>query len=175
MDVREKLTIEQWKPVNGFEGRYEVSSLGRIRSLLTGAPRLLHPGLQSRGYLTVMLYDGTIPKKPRSITVHKIVADAFIGPCQEGMTVNHIDGDKKNNEASNLEYISLLENCRHARAMGKVRLSNERDDVLNDDEKRSIRTLRQGRASITEILETVNADRAKPIPRSWVVAAINEA
>lgn len=102
----------EWRPVRGYEGRYEVSDAGQVRSLVTD--RILRPGLTSRGYPSVVLYDGSSPKSPQSYTVHTLVCAAFIGPRISGLTVNHIDGDKTNNAVSNLELVTMQENCLHA-------------------------------------------------------------
>jgi hypothetical protein len=109
--------VEIWKPIVGYEGRYEVSNLGAIRSLnfrRTGKARLLTPSPDSYGYLSVRLCDGEGVRTRKSFGVHRLVALAFIGIRPEGLSINHIDGDKKNNVARNLEYISLRENSMHA-------------------------------------------------------------
>lgn len=114
---------EEWRAVVGFEGRYEVSNHGRVRSVphvLTykdGRQRL-NPGkvlkLQARDarYLSVSL-DG------QSHRVHQLVADAFIGPCPDGCIVLHRDDDGYHNAATNLRYGTHGENrvdARHNRA-----------------------------------------------------------
>lgn len=116
--------MEEWKPVKGYEGLYEVSSLGSIRSVdryidtdIRNVKRrlqkgkILKPNTKNKGYLTVDLCkDG----KVKTTLVHRIVADAFL-PEEEGKkTINHIDGDKTNNEVCNLERASQSENIKHA-------------------------------------------------------------
>lgn len=113
---------EEWRAIEGMEG-YEVSNLGSVRSIdrvktnclghvhrLKG--RVLRLGNHSAGYLSVTFY-GRI-----SALAHRIVAAAFIGPCPDGHDVNHIDGNKKNNVASNLEYVTRRENMEHAQRTG---------------------------------------------------------
>lgn len=104
---------EQWKPIPGWEGCYEVSDQGRVRSLerKTWCPRgagfwrtvgtkTLSPGLV-RGYERVSLQrNGHL----ENVSVHRLVLLAFIGPCPEGMEACHNDGDKRNNHLSNLRY-----------------------------------------------------------------------
>ncbi len=118
---------ETWKPVVDYETRYEVSDLGRVRNSRT--LKVLRPGRQSRGYLTVLLYNGEKPAK--SFTVHRLVAGAFIGDPGDRQ-VNHIDGIKTNNRLENLEYVTGQENVQHALKNGLVTIRTKltADDVL---------------------------------------------
>ena len=93
-------------------GRYLANEDGTVYSTLSG--RNLAPGRNSKGYYTVQLYDGSIPKKPKSYLVHRLICEAFHGsPSSGSMQVNHKDGNKINNAASNLEWTTPLENVRH--------------------------------------------------------------
>lgn len=105
-----------WVPASGFEGRYEVSAAGEIRSLLTN--RILQPGVQSRGYMVVGLYTGAVPKQQISTLVHRLVWESLRGPIPDGKQVNHIDGNKLNNRLENLELATPAENVGHANANG---------------------------------------------------------
>lgn len=112
--------IEEWRPVVGFEGKYEASSLGRIKSLPRLAwngsgmkpirERILKPGVCKNGYWRVVLGLGN------GRTVHRLVAEAFLGKSH--LDVNHKDGNKSNNSIKNLEFISHLENVRHGLGLG---------------------------------------------------------
>lgn len=106
----ESLPGERWLPIQKFEGRFLVSNFGRVwRSLLNRiAP--VHPG-GDRGYL----YVGLGRAKFR---LNRVVAAAFIGPSPAGAEVNHIDGDKLNNRADNLEYLTGNANMKHASERG---------------------------------------------------------
>jgi hypothetical protein len=95
------------KPI--MNGRYSVDANGNV---FNASGRKLRPGVQSRGYLTVGLYDGSSPKKCKSYLVHRLVAEAFLGPSSLPQ-VNHIDGDKRNNCVSNLEFCSAVHNIEH--------------------------------------------------------------
>lgn len=98
----------QWKPVNGYEGRYEVSSTGTVRNVRTG--KEISQYTTKGGYLIVQLHGADGPKNHK---VHRVVAKAFI-PNPEGKPeVNHIDFDKKNNSDFNLEWVTAKENVRH--------------------------------------------------------------
>lgn len=92
--------LEVWKEVEGYEGLYEVSNLGKVRSLLRH--KILSPKVNCRtGYVEVNLYGKGTPK---TIAVHKLVAIAFI-PCNDSqLEVNHIDENKLNNTVENLEW-----------------------------------------------------------------------
>ena len=97
--------METWKAISGYEGIYEVSDLGRVRSLVhrnRWKPGILKPLKHPRGYIQVGLRkDG----HTKQTLVHRLVAEAFI-PNPQGLdTVNHKDEDKTNNSASNLEWM----------------------------------------------------------------------
>lgn len=107
---------EIWKPVVGYEGRYEVSNLGRIRSLdryCLGKDgreelhkgKILRPWVSLRGqYLYVTL---SCKKKK---TVHSVVAEAFLGRRPDGYDILHLDGNRQNNSINNLRYGTRKEN-----------------------------------------------------------------
>lgn len=118
---------EIWKPVSGYEGFYEVSNLGRIKSLRRDVaipnsklgtvgyrtyPERIKPCVENRrGYYQVTLSKET---KHRTLSVHRLVALAFIPNPDNKPYVNHIDGNKKNNCVSNLEWCTASENNWHA-------------------------------------------------------------
>jgi len=117
--------MEIWKKVviNGVcFPDYEVSNSGRIRSLKPSNRIKDKNGFLSfssrNGYSQVVITAQKDKKGKSRITarVHRIVAEAFIG--QSSLAVNHIDGDKKNNNINNLEYVTSFENIDHARKMG---------------------------------------------------------
>lgn len=101
---------EIWRPVPGHP-RHEASSLGRIRRIR--GPKIVNAQLVGSGYLRVYMSKSS----PRALA-HRVVAEAFLGPCQEGQQVNHIDGVKTNNAPANLEYVTISENLRHSYRLG---------------------------------------------------------
>lgn len=96
---------EEWKWVNGFEGIYQISNHGRVKSFKqTDGGYILSNQNVKGDYLRVVLED-KITKKRRSVSVHILVAEHFIGERPKGHHVHHKDGNKQNNTVSNLEYI----------------------------------------------------------------------
>ena len=118
-EERYKKLGEKWVPT-GYEG-YTVSSFGRVRSywkvtrrksgpVLESTPRkILRATRNSAGYYQVGLYEKS---KRYTLSVHRLVAQAFLGSCPDGMEVCHCDGDRTNNEVENLRYDTTLENQR---------------------------------------------------------------
>lgn len=107
--------LEEWASVYGYEGLYEVSNLGRVRSLLystsVGAARILKPHSKKKhGYSHVVLHCNG---KARTHMVHRLVASAFLGDPEPGFEVNHINRDPRDNRIENLEYMTHLENIRY--------------------------------------------------------------
>ena len=108
------MTEEVWKPISGYEGLYEVSSFGRIRSVVH---RLLLTPDEARGYLRVTLFkNGVRNRQP----VHRLVAKAFLPNPRNKPAINHIDEDKSNNRVSNLEWCTPKENCNHGNRNKKI-------------------------------------------------------
>lgn len=113
---------EVWADIAGcngdFLGRYQVSNLGRVRAhpdvRIGGSKpgRVLYQSKDERGYPQVFLHYA--PMKKRTVKVHRLVAEAFLSERPAGFQVNHIDGVKENNRVENLEYVSNLQNSRHA-------------------------------------------------------------
>lgn len=124
-----------------YYDRYVVYSDGTVKSVVTG--KFLSPGRQTKGYMTVALYDGTRPKKSKSFLLHRLIAEAFLGESH-GRQVNHKNGDKSDNRVENLEWSTCAENNRHAReVLGKTQVgernsrckipSNKVEEILKND------------------------------------------
>jgi hypothetical protein len=114
--------VEEWRPVSGFEGIYEISSEGRIRGVRRrgSAGGLLTPSRHSAGYWQVTLSLCGIPTKR---TLHSLVAEAFIGPCPPGQEVRHLDGQRENTLAVNLAYGTRSDNVQDAVSHGTHHLA----------------------------------------------------
>lgn len=109
-----------WKPIPNYEGLYEVSDIGQVRSLTylrsTGHirnGRVLNGCPDKEGYLQVALSKSG---KPQTRKIHRLVMLVFVG--ESTLPVNHKDGDKKNNTLNNLEYVTPQENTIHAISTG---------------------------------------------------------
>ena len=105
---------EVWKDVVGYEDKYQISNLGRIRSLKDThgnyKERLLNPTPNLRGYLGQCVSKDGIKKR---ITIHRLVAQTFIPNPNNYPEVNHKDEDKNNNSVSNLEWCTRLYNINY--------------------------------------------------------------
>lgn len=112
---------EIWKDVAGYEGLYQVSSMGHVKSLertYVGRgggkhpvkERILKPATTHNGYLRVTLYAGD---KPKALKVHRLVCQTFHKNPNNKPEVNHINEDKTDNRACNLEWCTRRENCNH--------------------------------------------------------------
>jgi len=109
---------EQWKPILGYDGLYEVSSLGRVRALFESwngrykAGRILKPLIRLDGYIAVNLYYPGSKQKGSSHPIHRLVLNAFKGPRQEGQDARHLDGSRTNNSLENLQWGTRKENVK---------------------------------------------------------------
>lgn len=146
--------MENWKDIIGYEGLYQVSDLGRIKSLDRVCERVLPNGTirycnQKGKVLSLTLNKGTrkgvMPRyqvqlskdcKVNVFQVHRLVAKMFLG-CKDNEEVNHKDGNPLNNEVENLECVSRLENINHAfenRLIGTSKRVIE-TNIINGDKK----------------------------------------
>ena len=115
---------EVWKPIPEYEGIYEVSNMGRVRSITRRIfcnngksyiqnGQIIKPCLQTNGYLFVGLHNKGIMKQYR---IHRLVAEAFLTNSDNKLEVNHIDRNKTNNKSVNLEWVDHKENMAHGKS-----------------------------------------------------------
>lgn len=108
---------EVWKDIKGYEGLYQISNLGRVKSLnymKTGKEKILKPVRTPDGYLKVNLYSDKCYTK----RIHRLVAENFLDIPK--LEINHLDGNKENNSVENLEWCTHAENERYSwKTLGK--------------------------------------------------------
>lgn len=153
------MQIEKWVDVVGHSGRYKVSTFGRVKSLSRKITckgrgdsvmirhhhgRILKQVIASHSgpYPVVCLANGGGPAgKNRNSYVHAIVLNAFVGPCPDGMECRHLDGDKTNNNLTNLKWGTPAENANDRDLHGKTakgwriaasKISNEKRQAIMD-------------------------------------------
>jgi len=164
----------QWKPVPRFEGIYEVSNRGQVRRLHTArgykALRVLVGSKDSSGYPQVLLRKDN---KTHSKKVHRLVAEAFLGPIPEGMQVNHKDRNRANANVENLEYVTPQGNTIHGYLFQDRRDAVPKGEghpnrVLNDEAVRDIRSRRMTIVAASKVY-SVSATTIKHIRmgRAW--------
>lgn len=124
---------EVWKDIEGYEGLYQVSNLGRIKSVkrivnckneakLSIKEKILIQAKGTRGYKFVRLSKNN---KSKTIRVHKIVAKAFIPNKNNGKVINHLDCNVENNCVSNLEWCTQSENVKYSWKLGRCEISRK--------------------------------------------------
>jgi hypothetical protein len=125
--------IEEWRDIIGYEGLYQVSNIGRVKTMARlhredrpymKKERLMNPPVNSSGYPQVCLYKG---KKGVIQSVHRLVATAFLERKPEDRVINHIDGNKQNNRIDNLEWCTYGHNQAHAIRTGLIVLPKGED------------------------------------------------
>jgi hypothetical protein len=126
--------MEIWKDIEGFEGCYQVSNYGRIRSLrnqrgIRKVPKILKPEIMKKGYLRIPLRKNYCQKH---VMVHRLVAIAFVPNPLSLPYVNHKDEDKSNNLASNLEWCTNEYNENYGTRNLRTGLSRRKPIVVYD-------------------------------------------
>lgn len=117
---------EVWKDIIGFKGYYQISNLGRLKSLkrsilrndgsyMNLRERILKPKIDKYGYITYSLTKGNLSKH---LTAHRLVAYAFLNKVEGASQINHIDGNKMNNKPENIEWCNSCHNNREAVRLG---------------------------------------------------------
>lgn len=162
--------MEIWKDIEGYEGIYQVSDEGNVRSLdritkykntihkmkLSGKP--IKGNTNTRGYRYVNLCKNSNKK---TITVHRLVMKHFIPNHENKSEINHIDGNKTNNKLSNLEWVTSKENYDHSVSIGlrKNRYKGN-NPKLNENEVKAIREMYDsGNYTQKEIAEKYDVNR----------------
>lgn len=136
---------QYFKEIEGTEGFYFVNCHGDVLSLKSGAPKILKPHIQE--YATVRIrVNGDKSKKKK---VHRFVAKCFVPNPDNKLLVNHIDGNKLNNKAENLEWVTGLENAQHAKRMGLYLQGGDNGQAKHSNEQ--VIALRQFRKDFPKV------------------------
>lgn len=116
--------IEEWKDINGFEGIFQISNLGRVKSLARYVgdyrgkrlkrEKILKPNDNGYGYLVIKVNTDNGKGKPRVFYIHRLVAEYFVPNPNNNKIVNHLDYNKHNNVYTNLEWCSQKENIEYS-------------------------------------------------------------
>ena len=134
----DNLDGEIWRDIAGYEGHYQVSTFGRIKSFKNGKVRILKPFLQG-DYIYIELHKD---RKGKTMLVHRLVAEAFLPNPDAKPEVNHIDSVKLNNYVNNIEWCTHEENIQHAFATGLEKANRGEDSAcakLTNEQARYIR------------------------------------
>lgn len=164
--------IEIWKDAPGIEDRIEVSNLGNVRTksrtIITDRQGTVYSRtykgctiskcVGNNGYYYIAVK--TIDKRPK-FTVHRLIAKAFVPGYEDGLTVNHINGNKMDNRAENLEWVTLAENTRLQWDTGLVNLRGENhpSSTLTENQVRDIKKAFSYGVSGSELARRYNVPR----------------
>ena len=139
--VSKQSSIERWESIPFLDG-YEISNLGRVKSSFfpnNKRGKILQPRIDKHGYLRIII-------RKKGYFIHRLVAIAFIQNAENKPQINHIDGNKSNNNANNLEWCTIEENRQHAIINGLSKpikdygyLSPQREFKLNEIEVKEVR------------------------------------
>ena len=172
------MKIGIWKDIEGYEGYYQVSNLGNIRSCDrvvlnhwgNGQHRkgkLMSPSRSPNGYSIITLQkEGRVKYQ----TVHRTVATVFIHNPENKPEINHIDGNKDNNTIENLEWVTTAENKKHALETGLFSSKGENNPNVKLTES-DVRCIRLSNVAMKELAEIYNVSRGAiskiKTRRSW--------
>ena len=149
--------MERWLPVVGSGNRYEVSDTGTVRVRSTWRPMRLSSDVDGYRQLTMVGPDGR-----RTARVHRLVMEAFVGPCPDGLVVDHINGIRHDNRLENLRYVTQAENIAASTRMGGARVGGGRPSLgrkartvktsvsLSPDQAAAIRALAPDATTLAE-------------------------
>lgn len=174
---------EVWKDIKGWEGFYQISNLGRSRSLdrfvryPAGAMRfykgkMMKNTIRNGRYQIIMMSNSKVERK--TAYVHVLVAKAFLDNnyLKKGLTVNHINGIKTDNRLENLELLTIGDNIRHAHLSGLISLGQERScSKFRNKDIIKIRKMRDEGSTYREIANkynvATNAIKQIVIRKTW--------
>lgn len=149
--------MEIWKDVIGYEGLYQVSSFGNVKSLsrerttngglFVSKEKLLKAGTDC-GYKKVVLTKNGVRSTKK---VHRLVASAFLGD-EPNLCVNHIDSNRSNNRVENLEWVTQLQNVRHARINNRYP-----KNILTENHKKILKDVNSKKVICTKTMNVYDS------------------
>jgi len=142
---------EIWKDIKGYEGKYQISNLGNVKSFFKGKERSLKPFL-TNGYFSIGLWDG---QKRQTVLIHRLVAFAFIPNPNGYKEINHKDENKQNNNVDNLEWCTREYNMAYGSA--RLRQGISRGNPVKQLAMDNIVIARYSSANIASILTNIDA------------------
>ena len=147
---------EIWRDIKGYEGLYQISNKGRVKSLYNGSERILKSHDNGAGYLNVILYKNTAFQ---SIYIHSLVAIAFVPNPDNLPEVNHKDENKKNNCVENLEWMTRRDNINYG----------TRNERVGDSQSKPIFQYSKSGDFIREWKSAHEAKRVLGIDNSYII------
>lgn len=148
---------EIWRDIEGYEGLYQVSNKGRVKSLYKGSERILSPGIDGSGYMFVCLCHDNVRKY---FKLHRLVAQTFISNQENKPQVNHKDENKKNNCVDNLEWATSKENINYGSHTERSGL-NRRKTILQYSKSKEFIREWSGAAEVERLLGINHANIAQ--------------
>lgn len=103
--------MEFWKEIKGYNGKYLISSQGRVKSTTSGTDKILSQNKNAKGYYKVNLSNGR--KSHKQFPIHRLLAEYFIPNPNKELYINHINGERHYNSLDNLEWVNIRENTTH--------------------------------------------------------------
>lgn len=131
--------MEEWKQIKGFDGLYEVSNMGKIRSNYHQKPKIIKAHENSRGYLRVRLRSKN--KAPKMYFVHRLVAESFIEHSKSDNVVNHKDFNPKNNSVENLEWTTNNGNMKYSADAGRFNKNKRWKEKIKYGQRRKFKPI----------------------------------
>lgn len=175
--------VEKWRPAVGYEGQYEVSNLGRVRSLKYNRKNngIMSPTKKHDGYLYVSLRDCGGDNKSRPRAVHRLVAKAFISNPDNLPQINHKDENKNNNFVENLEWCTPSYNTRYGTGLRRAtETRRKKGTLLSENLRRYVRSAQRPvmqmdlRGNILRIFDSISsAHRETGINASGISGCCN--
>ena len=120
-NTKKLMDMEIWKDIEGYEGLYQVSNMGRVKSLHFNKEKIIKPIKDKKGYLRISLSKNG---KSKCFSIHRLVAKAFVDGYEEGLDVNHINEIKTDNRAKNLEWCTKEYNCNYGTRNNRIKIKN---------------------------------------------------